>query len=74
MNAKGDCYDNAVAESFFDTLKTELFYEQTHHSRHQVRQSIFEYIGAFYNRIRPHSTLNYQSPEISEKKLNFPTV
>ena len=67
MSAKGDCYDNAVAESFFGTLKTELIYEQTYHSREQARQSIFEYIEVFYNRVRRHSTLNYQSPASFEK-------
>jgi putative transposase len=67
MSAKGDCYDNAVAESFFGTLKTELIYEQSYQSREQVRKSIFEYIEVFYNRIRRHSTLNYQSPENFEK-------
>ena len=67
MSAKGDCYDNAVAESFFGTLKTELVYEQTYLSREQARQSIFEYIEIFYNRVRRHSTLNYQSPENFEK-------
>ena len=67
MSAKGDCYDNAVAESFFGTLKTELVYEQTYRSREQARQSIFEYIEIFYNRVRRHSTLNYQSPENFEK-------
>lgn len=67
MSAKGNCYDNAVAESFFGTLKTELIYEQTYHSREQARQSIFEYIEVFYNRVRRHSTLNYQSPENFEE-------
>ena len=67
MSAKGDCYDNSVAESFFGTLKTELVYEQTYLSREQARQSIFEYIEIFYNRVRRHSTLNYQSPENFEK-------
>jgi len=67
MSAKVECYDNAVAESFFGTLKTELVYEQTYHSREQARQSIFEYIEVFYNRVRRHSTLNYQSPESFEK-------
>ena len=60
MSAKGDCFDNAVAESFFGTLKTELVYEQRYHSREQARKSIFEYIEVFYNRVRRHSTLNYQ--------------
>jgi len=67
MSAKGECYDNAVAESFFGTLKSELVNEHTYQTREQARQSIFEYIEVFYNRIRRHSTLNYQSPESFEK-------
>ena len=67
MSAKGECHDNAVAESFFGTLKTELIYENTYHSREQARHSIFEYIEVFYNRTRRHSTLNYQSPASFEK-------
>lgn len=67
MSSKGNCYDNAVAESFFKTLKTELVNEQFYQSRDQARQSIFDYIELFYNRIRRHSTLNYKSPENVEK-------
>jgi putative transposase len=62
MSAKGDCYDNAVAESFFGTLKTELIAGCNYPSREQARRSIFEYIEVFYNRIRRHSSINYQSP------------
>jgi putative transposase len=60
MSGKGNCYDNAYAESFFGTLKTELGYH--YESRSVARQSIFEYIEVFYNRIRRHSALNYVSP------------
>jgi transposase InsO family protein len=60
MSGKGNCYDNAVAESFFGTFKTELGYK--YESRYIARQSIFEYIEVFYNRIRRHSALNYLSP------------
>jgi len=67
MSAKGDCFDNAVAESFFGTLKTELVYEQSYQSREEARESIFEYIEVFYNRVRRHSTLNYLSPDNFEK-------
>ena len=67
MSAKGDCFDNAVAESFFGTLKTELIYEQNYQSREEARESIFEYIEVFYNRVRRHSTLNYLSPDNFEK-------
>lgn len=63
MSGTGQCYDNAVAESFFKTLKTELIYHEQYHTAAQVRQSLFDYIEIFYNRQRKHSTLHYQSPE-----------
>lgn len=62
MSRKGDCWDNAVAESFFSTLKTELVYNSLFRTRYQARRDIFEYIEVFYNRIRLHSTLGYLSP------------
>ena len=62
MSRKGNCYDNAVAESFFHTLKTEHVYEYRYESRAEARQSIFEYIEMFYNRQRRHSALGYRSP------------
>lgn len=58
----GTCWDNAVAESFFATLKTELLHRQTWTTRQQARTAIFEYIEAFYNRQRRHSTLGYLAP------------
>jgi len=61
MSGKGNCYDNAVTESFFHTLKTELMYGETYKSRSEARQSIFEYIEIFYNRVRRHSYLGYVS-------------
>jgi transposase InsO family protein len=67
MSAKGDCYDNAVAESFFGTLKTELIAGERYPSREQARKTIFEYIELFYNRVRRHSSLNYLSPVNFEK-------
>ena len=63
MSGKGNCYDNAVAESFFKTLKTELVYHERYWTRAQAKNSIFEYIEVFYNRIRKHSALGYLSPE-----------
>jgi len=63
MSGKGNCYDNAVAESFFKTLKTELVYHERYWTRAQARASIFEYIEVFYNRVRKHSYLGYLSPE-----------
>jgi putative transposase len=66
MSRKGNCWDNAVAESFFHTLKTELVNEQDYHTRWEAKRSIFEYIEVFYNRRRLHSHLDYQSPEAYE--------
>ena len=68
MSGKGNCYDNAVAESFFKTLKTELVYHERYWTRAQARASIFEYIEVFYNRVRKHSYLGYLSPEQFELK------
>ena len=62
MSGKGNCWDNAVMESFFHTLKTELTYHQRYATRRQARAAIFEYIEAFYNRRRRHSFLGYLSP------------
>lgn len=62
MSRKGHCYDNAVVESFFHTIKTELVGFEDYHTRDQARASLFEYIEVFYNRLRRHSTLNYRSP------------
>ena len=62
MSRKGRCGDNAVAESFFHTLKTELVGCEDYRTREQARSSLFEYIECFYNRVRRHSTLHYRSP------------
>jgi len=62
MSGKGNCYDNAVTESFFSTLKKEHVYHCCYKTRLQAKQSIFYYIEIFYNRIRKHSTLEYRSP------------
>lgn len=69
MSGQGDCYDNAAMESFWATLKTELVHESRYATRSQAKASIFEYIEVFYNRIRLHSTLGYQSPEAFEASL-----
>lgn len=63
MSSKGNCYDNAVTESFFATLKKELVYQQKYRSRLQAKQSLFMYIEMFYNRKRKHSFLGNMSPE-----------
>ncbi len=70
MSGKGNCYDNAVAESFFHTIKTELVYHEKYQTRKEATSSIFEYIEVFYNRIRRHSTLNYLCPVEFEKLKN----
>jgi putative transposase len=70
MSGKGDCWDNAVMESFWATLKTELVHHEHYATRDQARQSIFEYIEIFYNRKRLHSSLGYKSPEAFEASLN----
>jgi transposase InsO family protein len=62
MSRKGNCWDNAVAESFFHTLKTELTHHEIYETRAQANQSIFEYIEVFYNKQRMHSTNNNLSP------------
>jgi putative transposase len=62
MGSVGDCYDNAVAESFFATLKKELVHRRSWPSRRELTSEVFEYIEAFYNRTRRHSTLGYLSP------------
>ncbi len=67
MSRKGECYDNAVAESFFGTLKTELVDHEDYHTRQQAKQSLFEYIEVFYNRQRRHSYLGYVSPAEYER-------
>jgi len=70
MSRKGNCYDNAVQESFFGTLKRELIHHEHYATRAQARASIFEYIEVFYNRRRLHSSLGYQSPEAFEASLS----
>lgn len=62
MSKKADCWDNAVAESFFASLETELILESDWFTRDAARQAIFEYIEAWYNRERRHSSLGYRSP------------
>ena len=68
MSRTGDCYDNAAMESFFSTLKGECVERCSFETRQEARQTIFEYIECFYNRIRRHSTLNYLSPVAYEQQ------
>ena len=67
MSRKGNCYDNAHAESFFHSLKTELVYRNKFKTRQEAKLIIFEWIETWYNRQRLHSSLNYMSPVEYEK-------
>jgi putative transposase len=62
MSRKGNCYDNAVVEIFFSTLKNELVHDQDFLTREEARAAVFEFIEVFYNRQRLHQTLGYLSP------------
>jgi putative transposase len=62
MSRKGNCWDNAVAESFFATLKNELVYRRRWRTRLELRTALFEYVEVFYNRRRLHSSLDYRTP------------
>ncbi len=68
MSKRGDCYDNACAESFFHTLKVELTHGVRYVTRSALRKEIFEYIEIYYNQIRRHSTLGHVSPVAFERK------
>jgi len=70
MSGKGDCWDNAVMESFWSTLKSECVNQEDYQTRQEAAASIFEYIEVFYNRERLHSSLGYLSPEAFEASLN----
>jgi putative transposase len=67
MSSTGNCYDNAITESFFATLKTELIHDERYRARNQARRSIFKYIEIFYNRSRIHSSIGGVSPDQFEQ-------
>lgn len=67
MSRKGICYDNAITESFFHTLKTEHVHFSHYRTREEARRSIFDYIEVFYNRERRHSSIGYLSPDQFER-------
>jgi putative transposase len=69
MSRKGNCWDNAVAESFFHTLKTELIYLEDFDTHEQAQMGVFEYIEVFYNRQRCHSANGYLAPLAYEQAL-----
>ncbi|GHG39663.1 hypothetical protein GCM10017784_38200 [Deinococcus indicus] len=68
MSEKGECWDNAVQESFFATLKTEMGLSEAQWGRAQTRTEVFEWIEVFYNRRRRHSSLGYRSPTAFEEQ------
>jgi len=70
MSRKGNCYDNAMAESFFATLKTEAFEDGIPATKAQAKQQVFVYIEGFYNTRRLHSALGYQSPVEFENQFS----
>jgi putative transposase len=69
MGSKGDCFDNAVAESFFATLEKDLLRRRSFPTRQEARTAVFDYIETFYNPIRLHSTLGYLSP-VEYERMN----
>jgi putative transposase len=73
MGKKGDCFDNAVVESFFSTLKRELLLDHVFHTRQEGRSQVFESLEVFYNRQRRHSTLGYKTP-LEFEQLNIQAV
>lgn len=70
MSRKGNCYDNAYAESFFATLKKEMIYRQTYRTKEEAKKAIFEYIEAWYNRSRIHSSIGFMTPIQFEESLS----
>jgi len=71
MSRKGDCWDNAVAESFFHTLKVELVHRMKFKTREEAKRKIFEYVETYYNRKRAHSTLGFLSPFEYERQATL---
>jgi len=74
MSRKGNCWDNAVAESFFKSLKTELIYGNKLINKEQMKLDVFEYIEIWYNKKRRHSTLNYKTIEEFNKQIIYKNV
>jgi transposase InsO family protein len=70
MSRRGNCWDNAAMESFFASLKKELVHDEDYATREEAKASIFEYIEAFYNRVRRHSSLGYVAPDEYERTHN----
>ncbi len=74
MGSVGDCYDNAMAESFFATLECELLSRSSFPTHTQARTALFDFIEVFYNRQRRHSALGYLSPETFERRFQETSV
>jgi transposase InsO family protein len=68
MSRKGNCWDNSVAESFFHSIKTELVYTERYATREIAKQSIFQYIEVYYNRVRRHSAIGSIAPDVFENQ------
>ena len=71
MSRKGNCWDNAVAESFFKSLKTEMIYGNKLITREKMKKQIFQYIEIWYNRNRRHKALNYKTIFEFNNNLQF---
>jgi transposase InsO family protein len=71
MSSTGNCYDNAMAESFFATLKKGHVFRERFETREEARRRIFEYLEIFYNRVRRHSSLGYKSPVAYENQYEM---
>ena len=74
MSGKGNCYDNAYAESLFHTINPEEVYESDYRSKEVAKLRLFDYIEVFYNRVRKHSGLGYLSPYQFEQILDLQNV
>ena len=71
MSRKGNCWDNSVAESFFHSIKTELIYTERYATREIAKQSIFQYIEVYYNRVRRHSTIGSIASMVFENQYRI---
>ncbi len=71
MGSVGDCFDNAMAESFFASLETELIDRSVWRTHDEARLAVFDYIEVFYNRVRLHSALDYLSPAEFERRYRL---
>ena len=69
MSRKGNCWDNSVAESFFHSMKVELIHDERYATRAFAKESIFEYIEIYYNRLRRHSSIGSMAPEAFEHQF-----